>query len=141
MQSTRYPFGENVVPHPPGAVGTIAGEEAGANLRAQLFVTPAAPTARSCQPGIEPTPRDTERPAQPPRRPDPPVLRDEGELHVDSFAKYAAAFFRTSRSAFSLITSRLSCAISSCSGFICPWPGNACCGSPASAFTQPRNCD
>jgi hypothetical protein len=29
------------------------------------------------------------------------VLRDEGELHVDSFAKYAAAFFRMSRSAFS----------------------------------------
>ena len=37
--------------------------------------------------GIEPTSRDTERPAQPSRRPDHPVLRDEGELHVDSFAK------------------------------------------------------
>jgi hypothetical protein len=31
--------------------------------------------------------RDTERPAQPFRRPDPPVLRNETELHVDSFAK------------------------------------------------------
>ena len=29
-----------------------------------------------------------------------------------------AAFFRMSRSAFSRITSRLSCAISNCSGFI-----------------------
>ena len=73
MQSTRYPFGEKVVPHPPGAIGPIAGEEAGANLRAQFFIAPAAPTARSCQPSIEPTPRDTERPAQPSRRPDPPV--------------------------------------------------------------------
>src|SRR5712672_2091237 len=45
-----------------------------------------------------------------------------------------------SRSAFSRSTSRLSCAISNCSGFIVPWPGNACCGSSASCFTQLRNC-
>src|SRR5207237_10691162 len=106
MQSTRYPFGEQVVPHPPGAIGSIAGEETGANLRAQLLIAPAAPTARSCQPGIEATPRDTERPAQPFRRPNPPVLRDEGELHIDSFANYAAAFFSISLSSFSLIISR-----------------------------------
>jgi hypothetical protein len=31
--------------------------------------------------------RDTERLAQPNCRPDPPVLRNETELHVDSFAK------------------------------------------------------
>ena len=87
MQSTRYPFGEKVMPHTSGAVGSVAGEEAGANLGAGLFITPAALTARSCQPGIVPTPRDTERLAQPSRRPDPPVLRNETELHVDSFAK------------------------------------------------------
>src|SRR6185503_397840 len=46
-----------------------------------------------------------------------------------------------SRSAFSLITSRLRRAISSCSGFIWPRPGKACCGSSASFFTQSRNCD
>jgi predicted ATPase with chaperone activity len=40
-----------------------------------------------------------------------------------------------SRSAFSLATSRLSRAISSCSGFIWPWPGKACCGSSANFFT------
>src|SRR5215472_17883063 len=51
------------------------------------------------------------------------------------------AFFRMSRSAFSLATSRLSRAISSCSGFIWPWPGKACCGSSANFFTQSRNCD
>src|SRR5262245_16455222 len=73
----------------------------------KLFIATAAPTARSLQPGIEATPRDTERPAQPIRRPDSPMLRNEPELHVDSFAKYAAAFFRMSRSVFSLITSRL----------------------------------
>src|ERR1700686_4743430 len=102
MQSTRHAFRQQVVPHPPGAIGSIAGEEAGANLRAQLLIAPGWLTSRPGPPGIEPPPRDPERPAQPFRRPDPPVLRDEGELHVDSFAKYAAAFFRMSRSAFSL---------------------------------------
>jgi hypothetical protein len=72
-QSGGHTFRQHVVPHPPGPVGSIAGEEAGANLRAQLLIAPAALTARPCQPGIEPTPRDTERPAQPFRRPDPPV--------------------------------------------------------------------
>src|SRR3984885_5800786 len=46
-----------------------------------------------------------------------------------------------SRSALSFVTSRFSRAISSCSGFICPWPGKACCGSSASFFTQSRSCD
>src|SRR5580692_10025712 len=94
MQSTQHAFRQHVVPHSPGAIGSIAGEETGANLRAQFLIAPAALAARPCQPGIEPTPRDTERPAQPFRRPDPPVLRYEPELHVDSFAKWAAAFLR-----------------------------------------------
>ena len=87
MQTTRYAFRQQVVPHPPGAIGPIAGNEACPNLGAQLFIAAAAPTARPLQPGIEPTPRDTERPAQPIRRPDPPVLRNKSELHVNSFAK------------------------------------------------------
>src|SRR6202022_434797 len=97
MQSTRHAFCQHIVPHPPAAIGSIAGEEAGTNLRAQLLIAPAALTAWPCQPGIEPTPRDTERPAQPFRWPDPPVLRNKTELHVDSFAKQAAAFLRNSR--------------------------------------------
>ncbi len=40
--------------------------------------------------------RDTERPAHPVHGPDPPVLRNESKLHVDSFAKEAAAFLRNS---------------------------------------------
>src|SRR5271168_1939611 len=75
MQSTRHTLRQHVVPHPPGAIGSVARKEAGANLRAHLLIAPATLTARSCQPGIEPTPRDTERLAQPFRRPDPPVLR------------------------------------------------------------------
>ena len=87
VQAARQPFGQQVVPHPPGAVGPITRQEAGANPCAEVFIASATLTARSCQPGIEPTSRDTERPAQPIRRPGPPVLRNEGELHVTSFAK------------------------------------------------------
>jgi hypothetical protein len=75
MQSTRHTFGQHVVPHPPGAVGSVARKEAGANLGAELIITTAAPAARPPQPGIEATSRDTERPAQPIRRPDPLVWR------------------------------------------------------------------
>ena len=63
VQTTRQSLRQQVAPHPPGAVGSVARKEAGANLRTQRFIFPAALTARSCQPGIEPTPRDTERPA------------------------------------------------------------------------------
>src|SRR5580693_1176995 len=83
MQAARHPFRQHVVPNAPGAVGPIARKEAGANLRTELFIAPAALTARSCQPSIEATARDTERLAQPVRRPDPPVLRNETEHHID----------------------------------------------------------
>jgi hypothetical protein len=61
MQSARHSFRQQVVPYPPGSVGSIAGQEAGTNLGTKLLVTAAALTAPPCQPGIEPTPRDTER--------------------------------------------------------------------------------
>ena len=61
---------------------------------------------------------DAQRFALPCHRPYRAVLRDEGELHVASLAKKAAAFFRMSRSALSFATSRRSRSISSCSGFI-----------------------
>src|SRR4029079_2105991 len=82
MQSAKHAFGCKVLPDPPGAVGPVAAEEARANLGAEFFVVTASLAARPCQPGIEPTPRDTERLAQPLRRPDPPVLHNETELHV-----------------------------------------------------------
>src|SRR6516225_6369929 len=83
----RQPIRQQVSPHTPGAIGPVARQEAGADLRTKLFVAAAALTARACRPGIEATPRDTERLAHPVHGPDPPVLRNERELHVDSFAK------------------------------------------------------
>src|SRR5450631_3933860 len=47
MQTARHSLGQHVVPHPPGAVSPIAGKEAGANLHAEFFIAPAAPTAIS----------------------------------------------------------------------------------------------
>jgi hypothetical protein len=87
MQPARYPFGEQIVPHPPGAIGSITAQEAGTNLCTDVLIAPAPPAARPLQQSIKATPRDTERLAQPFRRPDPPVLRNETELHIDSFAK------------------------------------------------------
>jgi hypothetical protein len=75
------------MPDPPGAIGPVTAEEARANLGAELFIAAATLTARPYQPGIETASRDTERLAQPSRRPDPPVLHNETELHVDSLAK------------------------------------------------------
>src|SRR5271157_5859581 len=65
MQPAGNAFGQQIVPDPSGAVGPIAANEARPNLGTELLIAAAAPTARSCQPGIEATPRDTERPAQP----------------------------------------------------------------------------
>jgi hypothetical protein len=61
----------------PGPIGPIARQEAGADLRVELFITAAAPTERSCQPSVASATRDTERPAHPVHGPDPPVLRIE----------------------------------------------------------------
>jgi hypothetical protein len=87
MQSTRGSIRQQVFPHPPCAIGSIAAEEARSNLGAKLLIAAAAPAARPLQPSIEPTPRDTKRQAHPFHGLDPPALRNEGELHVDSFAK------------------------------------------------------
>jgi hypothetical protein len=87
MQPAGHPLSDQVMPHTPGAVGPITGEEAGPHLRGQVFVAAAAPAAGPHQPGIEAATRDPERPAHPSRRPYGSVLRNEGELHVLSFAK------------------------------------------------------
>jgi len=87
VQAAAHAIGQQVAPHPPGAIGAVARQEACAHLCAQLFVLMAACAAWPGQPGVESTARDTERLAYPYRRPDPPVLRNEGELHVLSFAK------------------------------------------------------
>jgi hypothetical protein len=83
-------------------------------------------------------PRETP-PAHPVRQPYPLVLRNEGELHVDSFAKQAAAYFRMSRSASSSVASRFIRAISSYSRVICPCPGRARRGSRKISSSNPAN--
>jgi hypothetical protein len=87
VKPAGHPVLNHVAPHAPGTIGPVAGKEAGADLRTQFLIAAAALAAGPCQPSIEAAARDTERPAHPPRRPYPPVLRNEGELHVLSFAK------------------------------------------------------
>src|SRR3954453_724271 len=74
-------------PHAPSPVGAVTAKEARPHLGTKLVIVPASLAAGPCQPGIEATPRDTERLAHPQHWPYPSVLRDEAELHVDSFAK------------------------------------------------------
>lgn len=57
MQAAGDAFGQKIVPHPPGAVGSIAADEARPNLGAKLLIAAAASAARPLQPSIEPTPR------------------------------------------------------------------------------------
>ena len=87
VQTTFYPGSQQVVPHAPSAVGSIAVRKARSNLCAQHLVTARAGTRAPRQPRIEPTARDTERLAKESHRPDPPVLRNEPEDHIWSFAK------------------------------------------------------
>ena len=87
MEAAGDALHEHVVPDPPRAVGAIAGEEAGPYSDQQLLVGPRPDTWRPGPPGIEACTRDTERLTHPSRRPNSPVLRDEGERHSASCAK------------------------------------------------------
>ena len=109
MEATGYSLHEHVVPAPSSAVGTIAGEEAGPHSVQQLRVGPRPDTRRPGPPGIDACARDTECLTQPSRAANSPVLREVGR-----------GFFKMSRSAFSLMTSRRSRASSACLGFVCP---------------------
>ena len=53
---------------------------------------------RLVDPLVEPTPSDSKDLAQPLNRESIPLGMNEGVLYSDSLAKYAAAFFRMSRS-------------------------------------------
>ena len=75
MQTTVQAFGQQVVPHALGAIGSIAADEACPHFDQEHIIGSTALAAWPLQPSIERTTRDTERSAHPIRRPDPPVLR------------------------------------------------------------------
>src|SRR5690606_31570424 len=139
MQAAGQALGQYVVPDAAGTIGAVAALETPVDRRHQRLVVPGAGAGAAVEPGMEARAGDIQSVAQPCHRPDVPVLRDKGEPHITSLAKKAAAFFRMSRSAFSFATSLRSRSISSCSGFICPWPGKACCGSEANSRTHLRS--
>src|SRR5690606_20245726 len=139
MKAAGETLGQHVVPDTASSVGSVAALEAAIDRRHQNLIVPGASAGAAVEPGMEARAGDIQRLAQPCHRPDVPVLRDESEPHIASLAKKAAAFFRMSRSAFSFATSLRSRSISCCSGFICPWPGKACCGSPPASRTHLRS--
>ena len=87
VQAAVDPFGQHIVPDPACPIGSGAADEARAHLGADLFVLAGTLAQRPRQPGMEARTRDTQRCAQPCHRPDAPVLRNEREPHVTSFAK------------------------------------------------------
>lgn len=87
MQTAGYAFGQEVVPDPASAIGAVAADVAGPDPGADLVIIPRALRWRTGEPGMEAAPRDTERLAHPRRRPDPSMLRDKGEPHIESLAK------------------------------------------------------
>ena len=72
MQPAVHAFGQQIMPHAPGAIGPIAADEARPYLGRERFIGSAALARRALEPCIEPATRDTERPAYPIRRPDSP---------------------------------------------------------------------
>ena len=87
MQAAGKSFRQHVMPDAPRAVGAVAAFEAVANDPAEHGVASRTLALRPGEPCEESAPRNTERFAHPRHRPNPSVLRDEGELHAWSFAK------------------------------------------------------
>src|SRR5450631_990671 len=109
-----------VAPDPGTAVTAATQKMKRANAHRQSFVLDRACAGLVCVPLMEPGSRHIEQPAHPAYRPNRSMSRNEAVPHLDSFAKYAAAFFRMSRSIRASANSRLSRSISlACSVLSC----------------------
>lgn len=93
MQAAGDTFDKQVVLDTAGTVGAVTANMAGSDLGADHLVIASTLRRRLDEPGMKAASRDTERSAHPCHRPDPSVLRDEGEPHIESFAKQAAASY------------------------------------------------
>jgi hypothetical protein len=87
-----------------------------------------------------PPARHLQHPAKHTHRVSGPLRMDESELHVCSFAKKAAAFFKISRSIRSCLFSRRS-RVSSSRSAVVGAPAGPCPASISACFTQWRNAD
>src|SRR5256712_6334135 len=94
------------------------------DLRSQLTIRHGAGTHGPGQPLIEPTATHVQHPAHPHNPKLPAMGAHEGVLHGRSLAKYAAAFFKMSRSSVSRATSRRRRARSAAGAGCRPEPGD-----------------
>src|SRR2546421_700830 len=110
--------------HPGTAVGLPAGLMNRPNDRAQNFIVLGAAAWHPALRRIEAGPTNSQHATHQPHRELLPVTSDAGVLHHRSFAKYAAAFFKKSRS-WVTSSSSLRKRRTSCSGLATlPFPGN-----------------
>ncbi len=84
--------------HTRASVDPIARPIRLADQRQEPFVFDGPIRERLVHPGVEPAADDSQNPAQRPDWESIPIGMDEGVLYSGSLAKYAAAFFRMSRS-------------------------------------------
>ena len=103
---------KDIPPDAARAIGPVASLEARLDRCDELGVVDLAGAGRAVEPGVEARTRDFQHLAEPTDRPDMSMSDNEGEPHIASHAKKAAAFLRMSRSARSRTTSFFKAAIS-----------------------------
>jgi len=94
----------DLIDHPADAVGRVRAGETGADGLEDGGVGPRSPARSAPSPGVVTAARNAERVTLDLDRPDRPMASHKAELHFDSCAKKAAAFFKMSRSIFSRVT-------------------------------------
>ena len=98
LSADLFPRFTKVQEYAGAAVDSAAGHVRLTDQLEQPLVFDRTIRKRLVDPGIEATPSDLQDPAHPPDREPIPLRMNEGVLYSDSLAKYAAAFFRMSRS-------------------------------------------
>src|SRR3984885_1349081 len=128
-----------ISPYARAAVRLVTRLKALSNPHQNRSISHRAVALSSSEPLIEPARGHAERLAHPSDRPDTTVMRHERVLHWGSFAKYASAFFKMSRSAVTFISSPSRRNNSASSGLIFPLPGNGLSGSWSNCRSQAFN--
>ena len=125
MAATRFAHPLQEPPHSPRAVGLACLLVQHPHPLDQEAIALSAHTVGAPLPGRDPTATDLQHPTQTGHAMLVCMDLNERVLHRDSLAKYAAAFFKLSRSSVTRASSRFSRATSVMRSFRAPEPGNA----------------
>ena len=102
VQAAEKPRREHVMPHPPSAIGAVVRLKARPHPWRHFLLNQGVLAWWAGEPSVESRSRDAQRRALLGHRPDPPMGSDEDKSYIAFLAKYAAAFFRSPSSAWSI---------------------------------------